>query len=82
MKKNTKYTNMGKENLFVYILAIALMVIGLTAFNNYVWNDGKCTDCDNGNYVFVNADYEAKTLTHYYYSCDNCGHTIEIFTRY
>lgn len=82
MKKNTNYTDMGKENLFVYLLAIALMVVALVVFNNHVWNDGKCTACDNGNYVFVDADYEAKTLTRYYYTCDNCGHTIELTTRY
>lgn len=71
-----------KNNLFIYILAIVLVVVGLAVFNNYLWNDGQCTACDNGSYVFVNADYEVEALTHYYYSCDNCGHTIELTSRY
>ena len=77
-----KKTNMGQENSFVYLLAIAVLVVGFIVFNNYLWNDGKCTVCDNGNYTFIDADYEAKTLTHYYYTCDNCGHVIELTTHY
>lgn len=70
------------KKVFIYILAIILVVVGLAVFNSYLWNDGQCTACDNGNYVFINADYEVEALTHYYYSCDNCGHTIELTSRY
>lgn len=70
------------KKVFIYILAIVLVIVGLAVFNNYLWNDGQCTACDNGSYVFINADYEVEALTHYYYSCDNCGHTIELTSRY
>lgn len=39
------------------------------------FNEGVCTEC-NGNYQFSGASGHATKK--YYYTCDKCGHTIEM----
>lgn len=41
------------------------------------WNNGYCTEC-NKPYKFVNKVCHKNNSDEYYYTCDNCGHTIVI----
>lgn len=41
------------------------------------WNNGYCTEC-NEPYRFANAVHHKNSDDEYYYTCDNCGHTIVI----
>lgn len=40
------------------------------------WNNGYCTEC-NEPYRFANAVHHKNSGDEYYYTCDNCGHTIK-----
>lgn len=44
--------------------------------DNEMWNGGICSVCE-GEYNFSGAS-ESRTSHHYYYTCDDCGHTIKI----
>lgn len=39
------------------------------------WNNGYCTEC-NEPYRFTNKVHYKNSGDEYYYTCDNCGHTI------
>lgn len=39
------------------------------------WNNGYCTEC-NEPYRFANKVHHRNGDDEYYYTCDNCGHTI------
>lgn len=39
------------------------------------WNNGICIEC-NGQMKFSGGSHH-RTSEHYYYSCNDCGHTIE-----
>ena len=41
-----------------------------------MWNNGICSVCE-GEYKFSGAA-KYRTSHHFYYTCDDCGHTIEI----
>ena len=41
-----------------------------------IYNDGICTVC-GGNYEFSGAT-GSNTSQYYFYTCENCGHTIEV----
>ena len=45
-------------------------------YDNEMWNNGVCSVCE-GEYNFSGAT-KYHTSHHYYYTCDDCGHTIEI----
>ena len=45
-------------------------------WDNEAWNNGICPVCE-GEYRFSGAS-KYRTSNYYYYTCDNCGHTIEI----
>lgn len=45
--------------------------------DNKAWNNGYCTEC-NKPYKFVNKVYHRNGSDEYYYTCNNCGHTIVI----
>jgi len=45
-------------------------------YDNEMWNNGVCSVCE-GEYTFSGAT-KYRTSHHYYYTCDDCGHTIEI----
>lgn len=42
------------------------------------WNNGMCSDCGIGNMVFISATYIHNNGNEYYYTCNNCGHTIQM----
>ena len=68
----------------VIALAIFAALIGITfgvykiesAMDADAWNNGVC-DC-GGQYEFTNADHIKNGGNHYYYSCNTCGHVIEL----
>ena len=41
------------------------------------FNEGACTECD-GRYEFRSASGTTGSSKRYYYTCDKCGHTIEV----
>lgn len=61
-------------------LAFWVLISGAFAlednYDNEMWNNGICSVCE-GEYNFSGAT-EYRTSHHYYYTCDDCGHTIEI----
>ena len=61
-------------------LAFWVLISGAFALeDNYdyeTWNNGVCSVCE-GEYTFSGAT-KYRTSHHYYYTCDDCGHTIEI----
>jgi len=45
------------------------------------WNEGICTECDNGHYEFISASSRGRGISntnYYYYKCDSCGKVIEV----
>lgn len=45
------------------------------------WNEGVCTECENGHYEFISASSRGKGIgstNYYYYKCDSCGNVIEV----
>lgn len=65
------------------ILAVAIgcgisgLLVLQTKGDNEAWNNGYCTEC-NEPYRFVNAVHHRNSGDEYYYTCDNCGHTIVV----
>lgn len=49
---------------------------GETAHEEKIWNNGICSSCE-GEYTFSGASHY-RTSQKYYYSCEECGHTIEV----
>lgn len=41
------------------------------------FNEGACTECD-GRYEFRSASGTTGSSKRYYYTCNKCGHTIEV----
>ena len=44
--------------------------------NDYVWNNGICTECE-GKMEFTSASH-TKYNNRYYYKCNDCGNVIEL----
>lgn len=45
------------------------------------WNEGICTEFDNGHYEFISASSRGRGISntnYYYYKCDSCGKVIEV----
>lgn len=42
-----------------------------------LYNNGICTECENGHYFFSGVSGR-KSERMYYYTCDKCDHTIEV----
>ena len=66
------------KNFLIHLLTIAIMIgviIGLTFLvhkaDEKTWNNGYCTECDDGKYEFVNYDFRGCA-----YQCNKCGHVI------
>lgn len=41
------------------------------------YNNGKCTECKNGNYEL----FDIEEPNYYYYKCDKCEHIIRLTTH-
>lgn len=67
----------------ILAVAIGCGVGGLITLQNKdddeAWNNGYCTEC-NKPYKFTNAVHHRNSDDEYYYTCDNCGHTIILHT--
>lgn len=71
-------------------LVITVVTIGIlfgVAFGVYTWtakdterefNNGVCNVCEVGTYEFTNASEDTRGDITYFYSCDRCGHTIDL----
>lgn len=61
-------------------LVVAIILITFVVKMEYKddtskWNNGVCIKC-NGQMRFSGGSHN-RSSEHYYYSCDDCGHTIE-----
>lgn len=65
----------------ILAVAIGCGISGLATLqmkgDDEAWNNGYCTEC-NEPYRFANAVHHKNSDDEYYYTCDNCGHTIVI----
>lgn len=65
----------------ILAITIGCGISGLVTLQNKgddeAWNNGYCTEC-NEPYRFANAVHHKNGDDEYYYTCDNCGHTIVI----
>jgi hypothetical protein len=60
----------------LFWLAISGAMYAEDNYDHEMWNNGICSVCE-GEYTFSGAT-KYRTSHHYYYTCDDCGHTIEI----
>lgn len=60
----------------LFWFAISGAMYAENKWDNEAWNNGICPVCE-GEYRFSGAS-QYRTSHCYYYTCDNCGHTIEI----
>ena len=66
--------------LFLIFLPFVLLAIGLTIeskSDEKIWNNGVCIEC-NEEMKFSGASPLRNGGNLYYYTCENCGHTIEV----
>lgn len=67
----------------ILAVAIGCGVGGLITLQNKgddeAWNNGYCTEC-NEPYKFTSTVHHRNSDDEYYYTCDNCGHTIILHT--
>ncbi len=66
----------GAIGCLLFWLAIAGMIYGEAKHDEKAYNNGVCIVCE-GEYKFSGAS-EHRTSHHYYYTCEDCGHTIEL----
>ena len=72
-----KYDKIGGAIVCLFFwLAISGAMYAEDKWDNEMWNNGVCSVCE-GEYNF-NGATKYRTSHHYYYTCDDCGHTIEI----
>ena len=65
--------------LIILVGIIALAVFGTLAevkSANAHWNNGVCENC-GGEYKFSSAVHIRNSGDYYYYTCEDCGHTIK-----
>jgi hypothetical protein len=60
----------------LFWLAICGVMYAEDKWDNEMWNNGICSMCE-GEYNFSGAT-KYRTSHHYYYTCENCDHTIEL----
>ena len=83
---NTKMTStVGKVLVSIILLVLFGSIIGGmmgldASAQEEIWNDGKCKVCGESLH-FVNAS-RSKSVTHYFYLCDNCGNIVETTTKF
>ena len=66
----------GAVICLLFWLAISGAMYAEDSYDHEMWNNGICSVCE-GKYTFSGAT-KYRTSHHYYYTCDDCGHTIEI----
>ena len=66
----------GAIGCLVFWLLISGAMYGETEYDISTYNNGVCIVCE-GEYKFSGAT-KYRTSHHYYYTCENCDHTIEL----
>lgn len=66
----------GAVVCLLFWLAISGAMYTEDKWDHEAWNNGVCSVCE-GEYRFTSAT-KYRTSNHYYYTCEDCGHTIEI----
>ena len=66
----------GAIGCLVFWLLISGAMYGETEYDINTYNNGVCIVCE-GEYKFSGAT-KYRTSHHYYYTCENCDHTIEL----
>ena len=67
------------KTIGIFALLFALMIV-LFGINSVRYNDGICTECGNQlSFAGAAPSYRMsnRIFTHYFYTCENCGHTVE-----
>ena len=65
----------------IVLLFILMFFVSWSEYNSDIsnWNNGVCVEC-NGRIKFASASRN-RNSEFYYYSCDDCGHTIRTYHR-
>ena len=66
----------GAIGCLVFWLLISGAMYAEDKWDNKMWNNGICSVCES-EYKFSGAT-KYRTSHHYYYTCENCDHTIEL----
>ena len=66
----------GAIGCLVFWLLISVAMCGEIEYDIDTYNNGICSVCE-GEYKFSGAT-KYRTSHHYYYTCENCDHTIEL----
>ena len=66
----------GAIGCLVFWLLISGAMYGEAEYDTNTYNNGVCIVCE-GEYKFSGAT-KYRTSHHYYYTCENCDHTIEL----
>ena len=66
----------GSAMVLAFWLLISVAMVAEAKWDADLWNNGICSVCE-GEYKFSGAT-KYRTSHHYYYTCDNCDHTIEL----
>ncbi len=73
----------GTPNWKFFVICIILIIVLLIArscMSDTTWNNGICSNC-GGHYRFQQA-IGHQYFTDYMYTCDKCGHSIEVMHHY
>jgi hypothetical protein len=68
------------EFLAIAIILLIVLFIVRSCASSTIWNDGICSNC-GGHYKFQQA-IGHNHYTEYMYTCDKCGHSIEVAQHY
>ena len=66
----------GSAMVLAFWLLISVAMVAEAKWDAEDWNNGICSVCE-GEYKFSGAT-KYRTSHHYYYTCENCDHTIEL----
>ena len=66
----------GSAMVLAFWLLISGAMVAEAKWDANLWNGGICSVCE-GEYKFSDAT-KYRTSHHYYYTCENCDHTIEL----
>lgn len=64
--------------LFVILPLSIIIVVETTQKQNEteLWNNGICTECKKGEYIFTSSSHIKNSSDIFYYTCNNCHHTV------
>lgn len=65
--------------MLIFTILMGMLILGVgyeTKLSQEKWNNGVCTEC-GGKYRFSGATHLRNGGDYYYYSCEDCDHTIK-----